>query len=169
MLKDNIYRNNKTNIFSTKLLTKLQWKDSKTIKKHLYILKDLGYIHFEFEGDKIPHKQPMQIEMREMEEKEYYTFITSKAIHSIIECSGESKEMSIRLYLYYLKNYHIKNKYAFPSYDEISYDLKMSSKSTKAINNNLMKHKILYVDIGDQYVNQYSMTVRERNKYYPLQ
>ena len=170
ILKDNIYQTNEVNIFNTKLKSKLNWKDNKTMKKYLSQLRDYGYIGYEFCN--LPNKTAMQIHIRPLQNKEYYILITSKTLHVILDTFNKIEpnmtDQAVRLYMYYIKNYNTEYGYAFTSYKNIKDDTGIRNENIKIINNIFRKEKIVFLQVGDRYLNEQNMNLRERNKYQPL-
>lgn len=169
--------NNKVKISTRKLLQNLYWNDKRTLKKYLNELKILGFIMFDFND--FPKDGILNIDIFKVTKP--FVRIKRSTILKIIEVTQNTlikqkkektykdlKEHSLRLYLFYLKNFNKNCGYAFVSYEEIFNITKMSDKYIKSINNTLRKNQILEIKIGDRYVNKNGNNVRERNHYYPL-
>lgn len=164
--------NNLVSINVSTLMKKLKWKDHRTLKRYLFILKTKKFINFDFET--LPKFQPMQIRLTKIK---IYTSVSRDTLNKLIDldCIVQNnnkkinlKESILRLYIYYIEKYNEEYKYAFPSYAGISEEIGLRNENIKAINSYLMQNYFLYVQIGGKiYLNEEDHSVRERNKYIP--
>lgn len=180
---------NHVNIYGTKLRSEkyLDWKTPKTLKKYLHILKEHGYITYEF--DDLPKRKAIELDICPLHKQQMYIQVSTEAINGVKECTKvtpikkkkegveleileDCKEMAVRLYYFYTKMYNDDIGKAFPSYKEITNKIGISGQYIKVINTLLKKKKLLEVTIGKWYEQQdedgYIIRKRERNSYKPL-
>ena len=115
-----------------KLMSLLKWKDKKSFKKYLLILKVNGYISYEFK--KIIELIPLEIKI---EFKKPFIKLDRDIINKALDLSnGENiynHEKGLLL-LYYLEyNFNEGWGYSCPSFEEINNILKMDTKRIKEI------------------------------------
>jgi hypothetical protein len=173
--------NNQVNIYTENLKKKLNWKTTKTLKKYLCWLKDHKYIDYNFQ--ELPRQHPIKLVIRKLiidkENKnntEQFIQVSVDAINKIINTMQQNnllklKEMAIRLYYYYVKQYNIDIGSAFVSYEIINKDTGISNQCVKQLNDIFQKNKIVKVVHGKWYKVEISEDTyrlrREVNKYVP--
>ena len=164
----------KLNMYSKKFLETINWTQ-KTFKKHLQILLEEGVV-LKYE---LLNFEPMQIHIKKID---IFTQIDNKTItkilnnaHNIKTDKNKIKDLTaqaIRLYFYYEKNYNNEYGYAFPSYETISKECKITKNTISYLNKFFKQQKILHIEYGKKTYttnkNNIARPRKEVNKYTPL-
>ncbi len=173
-------------IYTKTLLKKLQWSDTKTLKKYLTQLKHQGYIQYDF--NKLPKHKPMEIKLLP---KGYYTELDREIIHKTIEICKAVKiirytkdnnnnnikkevladlkeDAIILLYLYEMYyNENFSCGYACPSYEHIYKTLKIRQQNITAINKTLHDNYICKCISGTYHQDDDGNIRQHNNRYIP--
>jgi hypothetical protein len=177
---------NKLNIFSKNLLSNyVHWSKNETLKKHLILLREYGYIEYNFND--FPMNKPLEI--RNLPLDEPFTQVDNITIKKIIECAKQTtvwkgskdnkskhmedvKEMAVKLFYYYCCYYNADLGKAFTKYEQIHNETKISNTYIKSINNMFSENKLVDITIGDFYKYETDdgkvMNIRPKNKYIPI-
>ncbi|WFD09039.1 hypothetical protein [Tepidibacter hydrothermalis] len=174
--------NDNVNIYPTKLLKAIEWKDMRTLKKYLEILNDLKYINMI--TSKIVKYECIKLTIRGVEND--FTQVDINTMYKIIECTlrvpikgndneievKNLKEMALRLFYYYEKNYNTLLGKAFPSYRKTSEELCIGKSYISALNDIFNKNDIVKVKKGNWVETEYEDGVilprRMCNEYIPI-
>jgi hypothetical protein len=179
--------NGVVNIYTKNLLKKyVLWSKNETLKKHLILLKEYNYIDYDFE--EFPMSGTIQITIPQTEKP--FTQVDRPTVEKIISVAREAhvwkgnkdnkklyiediKEMAIKLFYYYFSYYNADEGKAYPKYEEIHMETKISNGYIKAINNMFSYHKLVHITIGDFYNykdddSNMTKAYRPRNEYVPL-
>lgn len=169
--------NNHVRIYSSKLINELNWKDTRTLKKYLNILYDIGEIDTQYKT--LPKHKPLEFNINPI--GKHFTQVDIDTINKIKELCQETplivkgketilnlQEMSLRLFYLYEKYYNKQKGKAYPEYKQIVQDTGMSSKHIKVINDWLELNGILEIEHGEYYVNEDEETRKGRNQYIPI-
>lgn len=184
-----ICNNNHVRIYIEKFKSEnyLNWKSTQTLKKYLTYLKNNNYIIYDFEN--LPKGKPLEIDILPITKDKMYVQLDVNIISKIQEFAtkteiiisknnikqliiSDCKEMAVRLYYFYVKNYNLEIGKSFPSYKEINEATGISLQYIKALNNMFKKNKLLKITIGKWYEQEdddgFKYRKRERNSYIPI-
>lgn len=149
-----------TNVKKKTLMDKLNWKDNRTLLKHLNKLKYSNYIAFDF--DSLPRKDYLKIKLSFVEP---YTLIDNEIFDKMY--SYKKKEHCL-IYMFLMEMYY-NNKlgFAFPSIATIQSVLKLSNSALHEISSQLHNDRWCEYNKGIYVQNDDGVWKQCNNKYLP--
>lgn len=171
---------NKVGFYTRDLRQSLRWTDNRRVKRYFKILFDMGLIDREittFAGF-----QRNELTLIDMDAGDSFTQVDVgtiekiRAVSQLVTVAGRDKKLDVyssalRLFYYYEKNYNTAYGKAFPTYEQIGKDTKLSPPYIKGINDVFHESGIVKIKIGEGYLdteNGHQVFRKQGNEYIPM-